>query len=161
MARTIFLLSRTQAPRVWPFRVHPCRCALGATGSHCADHRGVHGQLCSDHFQTTVVSSSHWQKVQVLDTDVYRHPCSCFPADPCRTTLQRIPSATQNPRGGASSPVVATRIEWLATPASCGTQGELAPKATQKKHPETLRVETGCGRDRWCVEWDAGHGTSL
>ena len=75
---------------------------------HCADHRGVHGQLCavkegqtiSDHFQTTVVSSWHWQKVQVLDTDVHRHPCSCFPADSCRNSPRRpkTPAVVQAPR---------------------------------------------------------------
>ena len=33
--------------------------------------------------------------------------------------------------------------------------------ASTKGDPESLRIETGCGRDRWRVEWDAGHGTSL
>ena len=48
-------------------------------------------------------------------------------------SLQSVPSATQNPRGGATSPVVATTIEWLHL--------QKGSKGTQKKHPETLRVE--------------------
>ena len=77
----------------------------GSVSSHCADHRGVYGKLCAveqrqtvgDHFQTAVICSRPWMEVQILDTDVDRHPGTCLSADSCGATFQREPTATKNP----------------------------------------------------------------
>ena len=84
------------------------------------DHCGVDGQLSAmekreavcHHFQSTVVHSWHGQEVQIL---------GMFWETPARVRT--------------SSPVMATRVKWLATPASCRRQSKLAPKATKEQHP--------------------------
>ena len=148
----------------------PKHCLLGAPSARTdTDHCGVDGQLSAmekwepvcHHFQATVVHPWHWWEVQILYPDVLGDSSTCFSADSGSATLQWKPTATQDPCVSTSSPVMATRVKWLATPASCRRQGKRAPKATKEQHPKTLRVKTSCKRHWRSEERDAGHGTSL
>ena len=131
------------------------------------DHCGVDGQLSAmekreavcHHFQSD--GCPPWARAggPDPDPDVLGDSSTCFSADSGSATLQWKPSATQDPCVGTSSPVMATRVKWLATQASCRRQGELAPKGTKEQHPKALRVKTSCSRD-WsseemgCWPWD-------
>ena len=92
-----------------------CTLPPGSSVSDGADHRGVDGQLCAVKERQTIRGT----------TSRRRAPASLQIR--AAQLSNGYPRRPQNPRSGATSPVVATRIEWLATPASCGTQGELAP----------------------------------
>ena len=77
----------------------------GSVSSHCADHRGVYGNLCAveqrqtvgDHFQTAVICSRPWMEIQVLDTNVDRHPGTCLSADSCSKTSSGNPRRPRTP----------------------------------------------------------------
>ena len=130
----------------------------------CADDRRVHGKLGSVEERQTVrddpfINTNSRKKVKILDADVGRHPGSGFSTDPRIAALQREASSSEHPRCRASCTVVATRIEWLATPAESGREGKRAPEAAQEKDPETLKIKTRGGGHGRTVEWDSSHRT--
>ena len=132
------------------------------------DHSGVDSQLSAmkkwetvgHHFQATVVHPWHGQEVQILHPDVLGDPSTCFSTDSGSATLQRKPTAAQDPCVSTSSPVMATNQvaghtgKWQTTRED-GTKGD-----------EGAAPENTAGQNEWQQrlgneERDAGHGTSL
>ena len=57
-------------------------------------------------------------------------------------------TTSQNPHHGARCAVVATRVEWQATPAGTHSGGKREPEAAQKKQTERLWIEPAVMGDR-------------
>ena len=75
--------------------------------------------ICSDNTDHSGVDSFWYgQEVQILYPDDLGDSSTCFSADSGNATLQRKPTAAQDPCVSTSSPVMATRVKWLATWAS-------------------------------------------
>ena len=112
-----------------------CAADVSATGmwspvpTKWRHHGGVYGELCAveqgqpvhHDFYPPIIQSVRRCQIHILDSDVCRDPASCFPTYPRCGRLQGESPATQHPRHGARCAVMATGIEWQATPA--GTTG--------------------------------------
>ena len=92
-------------------------------------------------------------EVEVADHDVRRDSADCLPTDPGGHGLQRIPPPSQDPSPCASCPVVATKIEWLATPAEARGQGKREIEATKEDDAKELRFDP-----RDATRWARGQG---
>ena len=69
--------------------------------------------------------------------------CRCVTRPPASRQMSPAALSTayptsQDPRPRASSSVVATRIEWMATPAETRSQGKRQPKTLQEENTEEL-----------------------
>ena len=79
-----------------------------------------------------------------MNSDIQGDSNSSLAAYPSGCTLQGEPSVTQNPSQVTSCTVMATRVEWTATLATCTGQRKWAPEA-QEKNPENLGIEPRLG----------------
>ena len=114
--------------------------------THRGHKSGVDGQLgppkerqpIRDHLQPTTIVRSDSQ-VQVPDKEIGGNPGPCFPTHPGSGALHRITTTAQHSGSRTRCTVVATRIEWSATPASARSEREGEPETAEQQHPEELR----------------------
>ena len=100
------------------------------------------GQPVCHNLESSAIQDIEGREVQVSHEDVCGHASSGLPADLSCGHLQRISTASQNPRLGARCTMMAKRLKLAAT--SAGTQsqrkGEMQPSA--KKNAERLGVNS-------------------
>ena len=132
-----------------------------AVSMECAHNRGVDGQLgppeqrqaISDNLQPPSVGNVGLGEVEVTDHDVRRDSAACLPTDPSGHGLQRVPPPSQDPSPCASCTVVATKIEWKATPAEARGQGKREIEAAKEDNAKELWFDP-----RDATGWAGGQG---
>ena len=105
---------------------------------------GVQGQLpppeqgepIRDHLQTSHVEWIRAGNIHVANEDVCGDARSALSTHAGSSTLHGKPTPSQNSRPGASFTVVATRVEWSATPAVTLSQREREAQAAQEQSAE-------------------------
>ena len=107
------------------------------------NQRGVHSKLGAreewesvrDHFESPCVPDE-LDHVQIPHHHIGCHPAACFPADAGCHTPEGITPPPQDPSPGTGCTVVATRIEWEATPSAV-----LGPRKREVKTAEEEDTE--------------------
>ena len=120
-----------------------------AVAPKSSDQRCVDCELCSakerepvdDHFQSSGVFHVRFHRGKVDDHHVGGYSATCFSADSRCSVLNRPSSSSQDPRPCASCSVMATGVEWKATPAVTHGQGKRKVQATEQNDTEQLGVK--------------------
>ena len=101
------------------------------------------GESINHNFQTARVMHIWSSQIHVAHHDVGGDSTPCFAADTGCDVLHCESLPLQNPSTSTSCAVVATGIEWKATPAVAPGQREGKAKTTNEKDSEQVRFQTG------------------
>ena len=101
------------------------------------------GESIDHHFQTTRVMHIWSSQIPVAHHDVGGDSTPCFAADTGCNVLHSESPPPQNPSTSTSCAVVATGIEWKATPAVAPCQREGKAKTTKEKDSEQVLFQKG------------------
>ena len=103
------------------------------------------GQTVNEDLDATLVQPVRSHDVHVLDPDVGRDPSTPFATHSCCCGLHCEPATPEHPRHSACCAVVATRIEWTATPANTAGRGvEGAHKRRRSRVRKTCASSVVC-----------------
>ena len=136
----------------------------GAPSRHNAETSVVSTATCAPwnkgkpSARTSMRRSSSWFGT---NPHVSGDPPTRFTAHARCCRLHSEPTTPNNPRHGACCSVVATEIEWMATPANTAGRGKKKSQAAKEKDAKHLCVKRGKPRDWATRERNTGEWSAL
>ena len=157
-------------PELGPQHIHPWLRTAAAEIRLCAPETPLwcrsraeleQGETVWHYFQPAVVGTGSGWQIQVLNAHVCCHSPPGLSAHACCRALDRKTPLAQNPCVWTNCAVVATWIEWTATPATRRGQGQGAPETSKEQYAELLGLETSRSRRRDATERDTCQKSAL